>query len=118
MRAATADIVVERHGDLAPRRCRVTVEQRLGRNQDAGKAIAALPGLLVEKGLLQRVRVLRRAEALDRQDVFAGDGRQRLAAGFHRRAIDQYHATAALLLAAAEFGADKAEVVSHHNELR
>ena len=38
---------------------RVVVEQRLGRNQDAGEAITALAGLLVEKGLLQRVRRIR-----------------------------------------------------------
>ena len=65
--AAAADVVVERVGDLVPRRRRVMVEQRLGRDQDAGQAIAALAGLLVEKGLLQRVRPLRRAEPFDRQ---------------------------------------------------
>ena len=40
----------------SPRRRRVAVEQCLGRDQDAGQAIAALARLLVEKGLLQRVR--------------------------------------------------------------
>src|SRR5436309_557381 len=84
----------------APRRRRVTVEQRLGRDQDAGQAIAALAGLLVEKGLLQRVRPLLRAEPLDRQDAPAGDGRDRLAAGLLGPTVDQHHAGAALLEAA------------------
>src|SRR6516225_4469092 len=52
MAAAAADIVVQRLGDLHPRRRGVAIEQRLGRDQDAGKAIAALPRLLVEKRLL------------------------------------------------------------------
>ena len=69
MAAATADIVVERGGDLGARRRRVTVEQRLRRDQDAGQTIAALAGLLVEEGLLQRVRAVRRAEPLDRHDL-------------------------------------------------
>src|SRR5439155_4611503 len=112
MRAAAADIVVERYGDLASRRRRITVEQGLRRDQDAGNAIAALPGLLVEKGLLQRVRPLRRAEPLNRQNAPAGDRGQRLAAGFRGFAVDQHHAGAALLEAAAELAADEAEMVA------
>src|SRR5271169_6991165 len=75
--AAAADVVVERLGGLSPRRRRVSVEQCLGRDQDAGQAIAALAGLLIEKGLLQRVRPVGRAEALYRGDRLAGDRRQR-----------------------------------------
>src|SRR5580704_3821376 len=118
MRAAAADVVVERQGDLMARRRRVSVEQGLGGDQDAGQAIAALSGLLVEKRLLQRVRPVRRAEPLDRQDALAGDRRQRLAAGFFGMAVDQHHAAAALFEAAAEFGADKAEVVAQDVEQR
>ena len=68
MAAAAADVVVKCPGDFGARRRRVMVEQRLGRDQDAGQAIAALAGLLVEKGLLQRVRPLWRAESLDGDD--------------------------------------------------
>src|SRR5436190_23617218 len=73
---AAADIVVERLGDFFPRRRRVVVEQCLGCDQDAGQAIAALAGLLVDKGFLQRMRLLRRAQALDRHDFFAGENRK------------------------------------------
>ena len=70
MRAAAADIAVERLRDLAARRLRVFVEQRLGRDQDARQAIAALAGLLVDESLLQRVRALGAAQALDGGDRF------------------------------------------------
>ena len=50
------------------------LEQCLGRDQDAGEAIAALARLLVDKGLLQRMRPVRRAYALDRHDFLAYNG--------------------------------------------
>src|SRR5207244_7145165 len=118
MAATAADIVVERGGDLAARRRRVLVEERLCRDQDAREAIAALTGLLVEKRLLQRVWPLRSAEPLDRQHRLAGDGRQRLAAGFFRLPVDQHHAGAALLGAAAKTGADEAQMVAQDVEQR
>src|ERR1700691_717041 len=114
MAAAAADIVVERRGDLAARRRGVLVEQRLRRDEDARQAIAALPGLLVEKRRLQRMRALGRAEALDGQNRLPGHGRQRLAAGFFRDAVDQHQAAAALFEAAAEFGALETEMVAQH----
>ncbi len=118
MRAAAADIVVEGQRDLAARRRRVAVEERLGGDEDAGQAIAALARLLVEKGLLQRMRPLRGAEPLDRQHSLADDGRDGLTAGFHRLAVDQHHAGAALLETAAEFRADEAEMVAQDVEQR
>jgi hypothetical protein len=57
---------VERLRDLAARRLRVFVEQGLGGDQDARQAVAALAGLLVDESLLQRVRAVGIAEALDR----------------------------------------------------
>src|SRR3984893_8438039 len=118
MAAAAADIVVERLGDLFSRRRRVAVEQRLGRDQNAGQAVAPLPRLLIDKGLLQRMRTVRRAQALDRHDFLAGDGRERLAAGFLRFAVDQHHAASALLEPAAEFGPHQTEVVAQDVEQR
>ena len=41
------------------------VEQRLGRHDHAVAAVAALAGLLLDEGLLQRVQLLDRAQALD-----------------------------------------------------
>src|SRR5438046_9275346 len=86
--------------------------------EDAGQAIAALARLLVEKGLLQRMRSLRGAEPLDRQHSLADDGRDGLTAGFHRLALDQHHAGAALLETAAEFRPEAAEMVAQDVEQR
>src|SRR5712671_7672004 len=118
MRTAPADVVVERQRDLTARRRRVAVEERLGGDEDAGQAIAALARLLVEKGLLQRMRPLRGAEPLDRQHSLADDGRDGPTAGFHRLALDQHHAGAALLETAAEFCAGEAEMVAQDVEQR
>src|SRR3954453_13105183 len=114
MTAAAADIVVERKRDLGPARRRVRVEQCFRGDDDPRQAIAALPGLLVEKGLLQLVRLVARADPLDRDDLLSGDGRDHLAAGFLGPAVDQHHAAAALFEAAAEFGADQPEMVAQY----
>ena len=118
MAAAAANIVVERLGDLTPRRREVVIEQRLRRDQDAGQTIAALARLLVEKGLLQGMRAVGRTQPFDRQDVPAGNRRQCLAAGFDRLAVDQHHAAAALFEAAAEFRAEEAEMIAQNIEER
>ncbi len=77
-------------------------QQGGGRDQDAGDAVAALHGLLGDEGALQGMRLLRRAEALDRGDVLARRGPQRRVAGGHGLAVDQHVAGAALVGAAAE----------------
>ena len=64
------------------------------------------------------MRPVRRTQALDRDDFPAGNGRERLAAGFLRSAVDQHHAAAALLEAAAEFGARQAEMIAQDIEQR
>ena len=46
---------VERGDDVGAAWLSVVLEQRRGRDQDAGQAIAALAGLLVEQRLLQRM---------------------------------------------------------------
>src|ERR1700739_484863 len=94
------------------------VEQSLGGDQDAGQAVAALAGLLVDKGSLQRMRPVRRAQALDCNDFLAGDGRKRLAARFLWFAVDQAHAAATLFEAAGEFGPPQTEVIAQDVEQR
>src|SRR5438477_12206255 len=77
MRPAAAQIVVKRVGDVRPRRRRIAIEQRLGRYQNAAETITALAGLLLEKGLLQRMRVLRGAKSFDCGDSAPGHTRDR-----------------------------------------
>src|SRR5690349_4557376 len=102
MGAAAAKIIVKGAGDVGPRRRWAAVEQRLGRHQNAAETIAALAGLLLDKGLLQRMRLVRRAKTFDRGHVAAGDAGDGAAAGLHRLPVDQDKAAAALFEAAAE----------------
>ena len=95
------------------------VEQRRRRDQDAGQAIAALAGLLVEERLLQRMQRRRCDKPLDGGDRC---GRRRVRdlarAGILRLAVDQHHAGAALLGAAAELAAAQRQVVAQHRQQR
>ena len=102
VRAAAAQVAVERVAHLGLAGVGIALEQRGGGDQDAGDAVAALHGLLGDEGALQRMRPLGRAEAFDRGDVLAGGGPQRRVAGGHRLAVDQHVAGAALVGAAAE----------------
>ena len=112
MGAAAAEMPVERVDDLGARRLGVAVEQRLGGHDDAGQAVAALAGLLVEEGLLQRMQLVRRAEPLDGGHAAAGDRAGLARAGEDRLAVDQHHAGAALLQPAAVARAHQAEMVA------
>ena len=77
MRAATAQMRLERRDDRLARRMRLLVQQRMGREQHAGRAVATLQRAVVDEGLLQRVQPRARREALDRRDVLAGDAAER-----------------------------------------
>ncbi len=115
--AAAAEMPVER-GVISVRVARDCAQQRRGRDQDAGKAIAALPGLLVEKRLLQRVQLLRPAPRPSTV-VMSGPRRGHVArARIFRLAVDQHHAGAALLDAAAEPGAAQRKLVAQYRQQR
>src|SRR5262249_60392424 len=92
MRTAAANIVVERAGDFRRRRRWIAVEQRLGRNENAAETISALARLLVEKGLLQRMWLVRRAKTFDRRHTAACNADGRTAAGLHPLSLDQHDA--------------------------
>src|SRR5262245_54290757 len=109
MRAAAADIAVERLRNFGPRWVRIPVQECLRRNQNSSEAIAALAGLLVEKSLLQWMRPRGIAKPFHGDDLFACNTPDRPGAAFFRRPIDQHHAAATLLKAAAEARAHQAE---------
>lgn len=56
MGAAATEIAVERQGDRLAVGTRFGIEKRLGRHQDAGEAVAALPGLMVDESGDERMR--------------------------------------------------------------
>ena len=84
VRPAPTEVAVERRAHVRVARIGIAPQQGGGRDQDAGQAVAALARLLGDEGPLQRMRPLRRAEALDRDDVLARCRPQRRVAGGDR----------------------------------
>src|SRR5437870_2424406 len=72
MRAAAAQIVTQRFHDLGLGWMCVARQQRLGRDDHAVKAVAALRGLFGNERLLYRIRMRARAEAFERHNVAPG----------------------------------------------
>src|SRR5262245_42779066 len=64
---APAKIAREHLADLVRRRMGMLLEERVGRQQDAGRAVAALEAVLVLEGLLERRQALVRGDALYRR---------------------------------------------------
>ena len=61
VRSAPAEIAVERGADVGVGRVGIALEQRVRLDDDAGRAVAALSGLLVDERLLQRGSAGRRS---------------------------------------------------------
>src|SRR5438552_2315198 len=73
VRAAAAQVLVERLADFVLTRRLVAFQQRGGGDGDAAHAIAALCGLLGDQRLLHRVQVAILAHGLDGRDHLALD---------------------------------------------
>ncbi len=96
---------------------------RLGEHADgradlAGRAVAALEGVVLDEGGLQRMQGTRRAQAFDRHDlvvlVHDGEGQARVDAP----AVDQHGTGAALPVVAALLGAGQVQVLAQRVEQR
>src|SRR5688500_11797530 len=118
VRAAAAQVAGERLPDLVVARALVGREQRGGFHDHAVDAVAALHRLLLDEGLLQRVRPLRGAQPFERDDLLAGGGRDRHAARAHGPAVDVHRTGAALREAASEARAVEIEIVAQRVEQR
>src|SRR5215831_16918494 len=104
---ATADVAGHGGVDIDVARLRGAREQRRGRHQLTGLAIAALYYLEIEPSLLQGLALRRRADRLDRGDK-GPDGLP----------VDMDRASAAECHAAAELRAGHAEHVAQHPQER
>lgn len=91
---------------------RILVQQGFCRQHPAVEAVAALKSLLVDEGLLDRMRVFRRAEPFEGDDFFSSRSRNWQEAGTHRAVIHEHGAGAALSQAATESGIIQGEIVS------
>src|SRR3546814_6192324 len=118
MGAAAAEVTVERGDDGGAARPGRSFQERAGADQDAGEAVAALAGLVLdedlEKGPSDRVA----GKPLDGRHPAAGDGLHRQRAGEARVVVDQHQAGAALFEAAAVAGAGEVEAVPENEEKR
>src|SRR5688572_24529949 len=97
---------------------RVLVEERFGGEHHTAQTEAALRGLLVDEGLLNRMQFLRCAETLERGDLGARHRADRRDAGPDGLAVRDHRARAALAEAAAELGAAQFEVVAQDEQQR
>ena len=89
------------------------------RHDLAGRAVAALEGVVIDEGLLHRMqRAVRLGEAFDGGDLLALDARGERQARQHAAAVDQHRAGAALAMVAALLGAGQADVLAQRVEQR
>src|SRR5262245_45552351 len=110
MRAAAAQVAIERRAHFAFGRPWVLREEPGGADQDAAGAVAALRRLLGEKRILKGMQSTRRSEAFHRNDVLARDRPQRRVARGHGVAVDENEAGSALSATTPEAGALEPEV--------
>ena len=115
---AAAEMTGQRLADIGVGRTRFLIQQFLGLHDHAVDAIAALRGLLVDEGLLQRMRLLDGAERLDGGDLGIAERADRGDAGARRLAVDQHRAGAALRQPTAELRPGEEQIVPQHVEQR
>src|SRR5438552_9189775 len=112
VRSAAALEPGEGVAQLRVARLRVLLEVSRGGHHPAVDAVAALRHLLLDIRRLPRVRLVRRAEALEGGDRPAARGGHRQHARAHRLAVQVHRASAALRAAAAEVGIIETEIVA------
>src|SRR5438552_385530 len=66
------------------------------RHDLSGRAVAALEGILVDKGLLHRMQFVALRQSLDGENLLALGGQRQRKARDHAPPVDQYRAGAAL----------------------
>src|SRR5581483_12061587 len=86
------------------------------RDDEAGRADAALQRRLLKKRLLQRVQPRRRGDALDRRDLGALRLGTEHAAGVDDAAVHDHAAGAAVAVIAALFGTRQPQLVAQYFE--
>src|SRR5689334_1626299 len=108
---AAAQVARDRFLDTLARRLRLVREQRLGGEQDPGRAIAALCGAEIGEGGLQRMQLRPARQALHRLDRAPGAFERQHETRELRLAVDQHGAGAALAELAAVLGPGERQVL-------
>jgi hypothetical protein len=115
--AAAADIVGHRVIDIGSRRAGMLFQKSNRRHNLAGLTVTALGNLFFDPGLLDRMTTIV-GQALDRCDLFAGNGGNRINARPGGFPVDMYGASAASRNAAAVLGSCHVETVAEHPQQR
>jgi len=97
---------------MCVRRRRIAVEQSRRAHDDAGQAVAALTRLLLDKGLLQRMKRCTTPKPFDCRDSSRFRGRRRSVARLNGSSIQQNRAASAHALSATEPSTLQLEVIS------
>src|SRR5947208_4742144 len=97
---------------------RLRIQHRLGIHDLTVHAKAALKGLRLNPGLLNRVRLFRCAQPFERCDGFFLKGRNWSDAGPDRLALDNHCARSALTQTTTKAGSVKIEVIAQNVEQR
>src|SRR5262249_7857542 len=113
---AAAEIARQRLADLGQRRLRLLLQQRLRRQQESRRAVAALRGAEIGERLLQRMESLGSRHALDRFHTPALAFESEAEAGDNGLAADEHGAGPALAELAAVLRARQREVLAEHLE--
>src|SRR6266496_2355905 len=88
------------------------IQQRLRRKNHAAETESALGRLFIDKRLLNRVRLFRSSQALQRRDLLLFHGADWHDAGADRLPAYEDRAGSALRQAAAEFGSAQLQIVA------
>src|SRR5260370_21240102 len=115
---APAQVSCQCLADVVARRSRIRLEQRLGREQDAWRAVAALCRPELGERLLQRMELTPGGHPFDRRDRAALDLDWEQEAAQRRLAVDEHRARAALAQLAAMLGARELHVLAQNLEER
>src|SRR5262249_1238821 len=116
--AATTEMSGEFSADLAVTGLRIPLQQGLRPHHDAGNAVAALRGLLLDEGALDCRRLRRRAQAFERRHLLALHQHPRRHGGEYSLAVDDDRARAALSEPATIFGGVELELIAQDIEQR
>src|SRR5215472_120540 len=115
---AAAEVAGEPVARLSLRRIQIAVEQRLGSDQQARRAEAALQRRMFQEFSLQRMQVVPARHALDRLNLVAFRLDRKHQARADQAVVDRHAAGAAVARAAALLAAGQIELVTQDVEQR
>src|SRR5262245_61752254 len=115
---APAEVAGEPVARLGLRRARIAVQQRLGSDQQARRAEAALQRRMFQEFSLQRMQIVPARHALDRLDPVAFGLDRKHQARADQAAVDRHAARAAVARAAALLAASQIKLVTQDVEQR